>query len=254
MTTHVIIPDPHAKPGHNNKRAEWAGKLINEVRPDTVVVLGDTADMPSLCSYDKGKKSFQGRTYSADIEAHADFQDRLWSTVRSAKKKMPRRVTLVGNHEERIGRAIEMQPELEGVISYDDLELDHWYTDVVPYNGGTPGIIDVDGIMYSHYSITGVSGRPISGEHTAYSLLGKQYCSCVVGHLHTFDYCVRTRADGKKIMGLCAGVFQDYDSSYAGEANELWWRGVVILRGVEDGCYDLQTISLDRLKKEYSRK
>ncbi len=254
MTTHLIIPDPHSMPGKHNERACWAGRLINDVKPDVVIVLGDTADMPSLCSYDKGKKSFQGRTYEADIRAHGDFQDKLWTTVRAAKKKMPQRVTLIGNHEERIGRAIEVQPELEGVIGYDDLELEYWYDAVIPYNGGTPGSIVIDGIKYSHYSITGVSGRPISGEHTAYSLLAKQYLSCVVGHLHTLDYCVRTRADGKKIMGLCAGVFQDYVADWAGEANSLWWRGLVVLRNVEDGCYDIQCISLASLKKEYSKK
>ena len=248
---HLVIPDPHSHPQHNNDRAIWVGKLINELKPDVVINLGDTADLPSLCSYDKGKKSFQGRTYAADIAAHGDFQSKLWDMVRSAKKRMPRRVTLIGNHEERIGRAIDMQPELEGVISYDDLELERWYDDVVPYIGGTPGNIVIDGIMYAHYAITGVSGRPISGEHTAYSLLAKQYHSTVVGHLHTFDYCIRTRADGRKIMGLCAGVYQDYHAGWAGEANNLWWRGVCILRGVQDGCYDLETIGMQRLRKEY---
>jgi len=210
--------------------------------------------MPSLCSYDKGKRSFVGRTYQADVNAHNDFQSKLWDTVRSAKKKLPRRVTLIGNHEERIGRAVDLQPELEGIISYDDLQLKDWYDDVVHYDGGTPGTIVVDGIKYSHYAITGVSGRPISGEHTAYSLLAKHYQSSVVGHLHTFDYCVRTRADGRKIMGLCAGVYQDYKAGWAGECNHLWWSGVSVLRNVEGGTYDLQTISMDALKKEYHRR
>jgi hypothetical protein len=104
--THVILPDPHAKPGVSNRRAEWAGKFINDIRPDTVVSLGDVCDFESLCSYDKGRKSFQGRTYKADIDAHSDFQDRLWSVVRKAKKRLPRRITLIGNHEQRITRAM----------------------------------------------------------------------------------------------------------------------------------------------------
>lgn len=251
--THLVIPDPHATPGVSNVRAEWAGRLINEVRPDVVVVLGDTADMSSLCSYDRGKRSFHGRTYANDIVAHGDFQDRLWSVVRAAKRKLPLRVTLIGNHEQRIERAIDVQPELEGVISYDDLELERWYDVVVPYSGSTPGVIDIDGITYAHYLVSGVSGRAISGEHLAYSLLAKHYTSCTVGHNHTLDCCVRTNAAGKKMVGMCAGVFQEHDSSYAGEANKLWWRGVVIKRNVQDGCYDPEFVSLDRLKKEYGR-
>lgn len=250
---HLIIPDPHSKPGRHNRRAEWVGKLIVDVKPDVVIVLGDTADMESLSSYDKGTKAFIGRNYLKDMEAHSDFQDRLWSTVRKAKRKMPRTVTLIGNHEQRIDRAINVQPELEGIIGYDGLELDNWYDDIVHYNGTTPGSIEIDGITYSHYLVSGIAGRPISGEHHAHSLLSKKYSSCTVGHSHTFDHCVRTRQDGRKIMGLVAGVYQDYDSTYAGEANKLWHRGVVIKNNVDKGVYDINTVSLEALKKEYNR-
>ena len=254
MKTHLIIPDQHAHPNYNNNRANYIGNLIVDLKPDVVINLGDGADMPSLCSYDKGKKSFIGRTYRKDVDAHLDFQDRIWSTVRKAKKRLPRRVYLIGNHEQRIDRAIEVQPELEGVISYNDLELEKWYDTIVHYNGATPGAIELDGITYAHYFVTGISGRPVSGEHSAYSLLTKQYSSCTAGHSHIFDYCVRTRADGRKIHGLVGGVYQEHSSSFAGEANKLWHPGLVIKRNVEEGSYDLETVSLARLKKMYGRK
>lgn len=249
---HLVIPDPHAIPGQSNRRAEWIGKLIRDVKPDTVVLLGDLFDLPSLCSYDRGTKSFHGRTYRADVEAGLDFQDRLWSTVRAAKKRMPFRIALHGNHEHRITRAIEVQPELEGTISYEDLELDHFHDCVVPYSGSTPGMVVRDGVCYAHYLVSGVSGRPISGEHIAYSLLSKQHASCVVGHNHTFDYCIRTRVDGRRIQAVCAGVCQEHFADFAGEAQKLWWKGVVLLENVEDGTFDLRTISLDALRKEYA--
>jgi hypothetical protein len=251
MPSHLVIPDPHAIPGTSNRRAEWIGKLIRDTKPDTVVCLGDLYDLPSLCSYDKGTKSFQGRTYRADIEAGLDFQDRLWSTVRAAKKRMPFRITLIGNHEHRITRAINIQPELEGTISYEDLELDTFYDCVVPYAGSTPGMVIRDGICYAHYLVSGVSGRPISGEHLAYSLLAKQHASCVVGHNHTLDYCVRTCVDGRRIQALCAGVYQEHFADFAGEAQKLWWKGVCLLENVDNGIFDLRTISLEALRKEY---
>lgn len=248
---HLIIPDPHSKPGESNERAEWVGKAILDIKPDTVIQLGDAADMESLCSYDKGTKAFQGRSYRADIESHSDFQDRLWSTVKAAKKRLPLRVALEGNHEHRISRAINMQPELEGAISFEDLELDHFYDRVVRYEGSTPGIVELDGVSYAHYLVSGVSGRPISGEHLAYSLLAKHYASCVVGHNHTLDYCIRTRVDGRRIQAICAGAFLEHKASFAGEAQKLWWNGIVVLDQVEDGVFDPRFISLDQLKKEY---
>lgn len=251
MKTHLVVPDSHAHYSHHNRRAEWLGKFIAECRPDVVVHIGDSADLPSLSGFDKGKRAFQGRTYRADIDTHLDFQDRLWNEVRKQKKKLPRRIFLEGNHEHRITRAIETSPELEGTLSMDDLQIPRWYDTFVPYDGSTPGVIQLDGISYAHYFISGVMGRPLGGEHPAYSLLTKQYTSCTAGHSHLADFCVRTRADGRKLYGCLAGVYQDYDSDWAGESNRLWWRGIVLKRNVQDGTYDPQFISLDYLKRTY---
>lgn len=251
MKTHIVIPDPHAHPEHSNERAHWIGKLIHDVRPDTVVCIGDSADMSSLASYDRGTKAFVGRTYQKDIEAHVDFQDRLWWEVRKHKKKMPMSYFCVGNHEHRIHKAINLQPELDGTISMRDLALEEYYNKVVYYEGNTPGIVTVDGIHYAHYFITGVMGRPVSGEHPAYSLITKQLSSCTQGHTHVLDYSIRTTADGRRIQGLVCGVGQDYNSTWAGEVNRLWWRGVVIKRNVSDGQYDAEFISMDQLKEIY---
>ena len=252
MSTHLIIPDPHAHYKHNNDRAEWLGKLIVDVKPDVVVNLGDNWDMPSLSGYEKGSKSFHGRTYAQDIAAGCDFNERMWGEVRKAKRKLPRRVFLIGNHEQRITRATNLQPELSGTVDYKDLQLDRNYDEVVHYVGNTPGVIEIDGVHYAHYFISGVMGRAIGGEHPAYSLLSKEYVSCTQGHTHVYDHCIRTRADGKKIIGFVAGVFQDYSADWAGECNKLWWRGVFIKRSVEAGTYNLQAIDLKELKSAYA--
>jgi hypothetical protein len=248
---HLVIPDSHAHFQHHNKRAEWLGKLINDVKPDVVIHLGDSADMPSLSSYDRGTKGFQGRTYRADIDAHLDFSSRLWDTVRSSKRKLPRRIILEGNHEHRIKKAINIQPEIEGAIFFSDLELDRYYDEVVEYNGRSPGVINIDGINYAHFFISGVMGKAIGGAHPAYSILQKGHGSSTAGDLHLLSYDIQTGIGGKRIQGLVAGCYQDYDADWAGEANKLWWQGVVIKRNVENGNYDPEFISINRIKKNY---
>ncbi len=248
---HLVIPDAHAHYQHNNRRADWIGQLIADERPDVVVNLGDTWDMPSLSGYDKGKRSFQGRTYTADINAGLEFEDRLWRPLRRAKRKTPARYFFIGNHEERIDRAIEQQPELEGIISYNDLDLNRRYDEVIGYDGSTPGTKTIDGVLYSHYLVSGVLARPIGGDKIATSLANKKYTSCTVGHSHLFDYAVRTRANGKKFMCLSAGCCFDNRHAFAGQANDLYWQGVIIKNNVEDGCYDLRMVSLAALKKAY---
>lgn len=249
--THLIIPDTHATPGKHNERAVYAGRLAAELKPDVIVFIGDAWDMASLSSYDKNKRSAEGRRYNEDIAAGLDFQDKFWAQVKKTKRKLPRRVFLIGNHEQRIERASELNPELYGTISYEDLDLDHYFDDVVHYNGNTPGVININGVSYSHYFVSGVLSRPIGGQHPAYSLVTKKLTSCTQGHSHIYDLNIGTAADGSKVMGLVAGVYQDYLSSYAGEAQKLWTSGVTVKRNVEGGMYEPQFISLETLRKTY---
>jgi hypothetical protein len=251
VTVHLIIPDSHAHYQHHNKRAEWLGELIADVKPDVVVNIGDCWDMPSLSSYDRGRRSFQGRSYRADIDAGLDFNERLWSRVTRRKKKLPRTVFLEGNHEHRIHRAIDLQPELDGAIGYSDLNLSEWYDDIILYEGSTPGHIEIDGITYAHYFISGVAGRPVGGEHPATSLITKKLSSATQGHLHLADWSTRMSLTGNRIMGCFVGCYQDYMADWAGVISNLWWSGVVIKRNVENGCYDPEFVSLSRIRKEY---
>lgn len=248
---HLVIPDSHSLPGKNNNRAIWLGRLINDIKPTAVIHIGDGADLPSLCSYDKGSRAAVGRTYRADINSHLDFQDKLWSTVKKAKKRLPHRVYHIGNHEQRINVALDTHHHLEGTISMDDLELDAFYNKVVPYDGGSPGINEIDGIYYAHYFVSGLMGRPVGGEHVATSIIAKMRNSCTQGHSHLLDFSIKPTVSGKPMMACVVGVFQDYHSDWAGFSNSMWWQGCVVKRHVDDGVYDPMFISMDALRKEY---
>ncbi len=251
MSTHLVIPDAHAHPDHNNHRADWIGQLITDLRPDVVVNIGDQFDMDSLNSYDKGKRDHNKKTYARDIEAGLDFSERLFAPIRKLKKRQPRKVFIIGNHEQRIDRALDLSPELVDWVSYNDLDLKRDYNDIVHYNGSVPGTIGIDGILYAHFMSSGVQGRPVGGEHPAYTLIAKKYQSCTVGHTHVFDYCVRSDGEGHNVQGLVAGCCLDYAPKWAGELYKLWVPGVAICRNVDAGQYDFQWVSLAALKKEY---
>jgi len=253
---YLVCPDIHAHPDHNNDRADWLGQFIKDRKPDVVVNMGDQWDLPSLSSFDKGKASFNGANYEKDINAGLDFQDRMWHPMQQSKKKQPRRVFLEGNHCHRIHKVLEYEPHLAGDrygISYKNLQLDHYYHDVVMYEGGTPGIINLDGISFAHFMVSGLMGRPIGGEHHASSLLQKNYSSCIVGHSHTADFAIRSGSSGKTIMGLVCGVYQDFDSGWAGLCNRLWWRGLVYLKNVDEGVFEPEFISMESLRRAYGK-
>lgn len=248
----LVVPDQHADPRHDNIRADYLGKAIVDMRPDVVVNLGDAADMASLSAYDRGKRSFHGRNYRADIQSHLDFQERMWAPIRAAKRKMPYSVVLEGNHEHRIEKALDLSPELEGTMSFNDYDFSRHYDEIIRYRGATPGTIEIRGVTFGHYLTVGVLGRPIGGIHSAYSLSVGTMASCVVGHSHLADYHIRTGIDGRVVQSVVAGCYFDYNHEWAGEqVNQLYWRGLVLLKDVENGHFDPEFISLSRLRKVY---
>ena len=241
----LLLPDSHAHPDYHNKRFDWIGELVCDLKPDVLFDIGDMADMPSLCSYDKGTKGFEGRRYLKDIGAAIDAQERINAPIKRQKKKVPHRIRTLGNHEHRINKAVERDAVLEGVISIDDLQGKEHGWEVHPFLD----VVEVNGVHFSHYFTSGVLGRPVASSR---AMVAQQGASCVMGHAHTFDYYVAGAVNGNHRHGLICGVYQDFNSDFAGPANKLWRRGVAMLRNVENGNYDLEWISLERLKKAYS--
>lgn len=252
--THLIIPDTQAKPGVPTDHLAWIGQYIVDRKPDVVVHLGDHADMPSLSSYDIGKRVFEGRRYIADIEAanaafeilNAPLED-LNARRRETKHAMflPERHILIGNHEDRISRATNDDPKLDGTIGLEDLNYaDHGWT-VHPFL--TP--VAIDNIYYAHYWANPMSGRPYGG--TAASRLKTIGHSFVMGHQQTLDYAVRFLSSGQQQFGLVAGACYLHDEDYKGPQGNAHWRGVIVLHQVEDGAADPMFVSLDYLCRRY---
>lgn len=246
MSVHLVPPDAHAKPGVTNERFEWLGKLIVDVKPDVVLCLGDFADMYSLNSYERGKASFHRANYRDDIHSTLDAQDRMFYPIKRAKKKRPRFIMCMGNHEQRIITALNTDHILRGTIGIDDLDYSRNF-EVHPFLNK----VHVDDITYSHYIKSGNSGNAMAGKHQANSLLLQEHCSTTVGHSHLLNHKTDTTGLGRRIHGLVTGCYFNHSESYAPPNNKDWWRGVVVKRYVHKGDYDPEFISLRQIKEVY---
>lgn len=258
----LIIGDAHAKPGVSNERFVWAGRYAAEHQPEYIVDMGDWEDMPSLSSYDVGKKSYEGRRYSEDLkaahQAREAFEHGLEVGNRALRKKhkplyRPTKVALGGNHGEgRISRVLEEDAKLVGTIGSEDLGAAKYGWRYVPYRE----YVSIQGFTFCHLFASGVMGRPIGGEMPALTLIRKQLTSCVAGHNHLFDIAHRTRPDGTRVWGIFAGCYlaEDQIEDYAGQANKLWWRGLIRLKGAENGDFEsIETISIRELRARYGK-
>jgi hypothetical protein len=253
MSKHLVIPDPQVRAGIPLDHLSWLGEYIVAKQPDTVICLGDWADMPSLSVYEpKGSKEFENRRYKKDVETARKAQVMLWQPLveynKTAKKKYrPRKVMLGGNHDEgRILRAINAAPALlDGIISLEDLGYEEFGWQYVPFLQP----INIDGVMYCHYFPFGKMAKPIS---SARMLITKLHRSCVAGHAQGRDIAYGSRADGKTVTAIIAGSFYQHDEGYLPPLTNKHWRGFYMLHEVQDGEFDEMAVSINYLKRKYS--
>lgn len=247
------IPDVQVREQDDTRFLTAIGNYIVDKKPDVIVQGGDFADMPSLSSYDVGKKSFEGRRYTKDVEAVHRGLDALFQPLADynfrqyiGKKKRynPRRIITLGNHEHRIERAIEKDAKLEGLISVNDLQYDTVFNEVYPFLD----VVVIEGIAFSHYFTTGIMGRPAT---SAQAQLNKKHMSCIAGHQQGLQIATGHKADGTRLTSIIAGSCYEHDEDYLGPQGNKHWRGCLMLHEVKDGAFDLMPVSLSYLNKEY---
>jgi len=249
----LVIPDCQIKEGVPLEHLTWAGKAIVDYKPDVVVNLGDFADMPSLSSHDiKGSKYFEGLRYKKDIEAAKEAMKLLLAPLKEAQKAQkeskhkvykPRMVMTLGNHENRIDRAVNNNPTLEGLISTKDLEYEKdWEVH------GFLHPVFINGVGFSHYFPSGAMGRPTG---SAQQLITKLHQSVVCGHQQGRQVAYGKRADGKSITAIIAGSYYLHNEDYMDSLSNKHWRGLVVLNEVKDGTSDEMFLSVEYLGRKY---
>lgn len=262
LPVHVVIPDTQVAPGVPTAHLRWIGQYIVDHfagQPNVRIIhLGDHADMPSLSSYDKGKRAMEGRRYVEDIKAANAGFDELNQPLKdynAHKRDMkeaqwwPQRVMLLGNHEYRIVRATEMDAQLDGLLSVDSLNYRKHGWEVHDFLKP----VFIDEVGYAHYWANPMSGRPYGGMAiTRLKTIGHSF---TMGHQQTLDYAVRfvqTREGYCSQHALVVGSCYLHDEDYKGFQGNAHWRGIVICHEVVKGSYTPMFVSLDYLARRYS--
>lgn len=255
-TIHLVIGDTQVKPGVRTEHLSWIGQYIVDQfagQDLKIIHVGDHADMESLSSYDKGKKSMEGRRVKADLDsANAAFSllnKPLKDYNKGRKNKWnPEKYITLGNHENRINRAVEESAELDGFLSTSELNYAEEGWNVVPFLD----ILELDGVSYSHYFYNPNTGRPYCGEnlHTRLKTLGRSF---TMGHQQGMNRAHR-QVGKRRHHALINGSCYLHDEKYLGPQGNDYWRGIVVCHQVEHGQYDAMEVSLDFLCRKYEGK
>lgn len=201
--------------------------------------------MHSLSEYDRGKLAAEGADYQADIDAGNEALAVLMKPISKARGYKPKKVFLIGNHEERILRHINANPIFRNKIGYKDFELRQHGWAVCQFR--VP--VTIDGVTYAHYFYNPNTGKAYSGN--ADNMLTKIGFSFTMGHQQGKKVAERSLGNGKTHRALVAGSFYQHDEEYKGPQANDHWRGCVMKHEVADGNYCLLELSLNYLLREW---
>ena len=248
-TRHLWIPDTQVREGVPTKHIEALGNYIAEKQFEKIIVAGDWFDCPATSVHNSPREQ-EGLRILDDIQSGKRAMNLLWKPVndynkRRKNKYLPQKHFFMGNHEYHLERFVDKNPVLEGMIDYSLLGLEEHGFKVHPFLKP----VDIDGILYCHFFVQPMSGRPVSGMmETRLKTIAQSFTQ---GHAQSFAYGEREVASGKRHHGLVAGAFYMHDEAYKGPQGNNHWRGVVVKNEVRDGTYDLCKVSLDFLLRKY---
>lgn len=258
--TTLVVGDPHVGDNDNLRRFDILGQYIVDTQPDNIVIMGDFLDLDSLSDYDKNKRAkMEGRRFRKELDTGREAMDRMMSALskyqkhqRKNKKKVysPRKIYLIGNHEDRWERYSDTHAEMKDVVDiYEEIGLYKYKWEVVPYRK----YYYISGIGFTHVPMNGLN-KPVGGVTALRKATLEHDSSVVYGHSHQFGIETFTRrGSDNQVMAINVGCYFEGIPSYADGSllSEDWWRGLVVLHHVEEGKVDVSTISLETLLATY---
>ena len=238
---HLVIGDAHSRPGEDRWRFAALGRMIRSIQPDRVISIGDWWDMPSLARPVRGTAAAEGGRVLADLQAGTDAFHTLLDAAAGAFYTGHH---CRGNHDNWPEREQSNNPHMLGLFDRTDHAMSDAGWEVVPFLEPR----EIDGLRYVHF-LENAMGRAFGAKYLAAQIIRERHASYVVGHAHRFDF-RREPGPGGWITGLAVGIFSDGRASFAGQNNDTKWnRQICVLHDVADGDYDLETYSLERIKR-----
>lgn len=244
----IVVPDTQTKPEVPLAHLKWIGKYIAAKRPDFVVHLGDHYDLPSLSTYDRGTKRAEGRRLHHDLAAGELALDIL--NIASDHYQPPRgKVITLGNHEERLFRHINANPELDGVLSLESFRFEEYGW--VPWDFLRPYWFE--GIQFCHYFVRNAEGLVVQsrrGMPSAKAQVVREGCTSISGHQQGLKIHVQPYQDRHQ-WGVIAGSSYLQDEHYLTHQGTKYWKGIIVLNSVDRGDFSPWFVDLDWLCREY---
>ena len=181
----VILPDLQL-PYVDNKALSVALQVVQDIKPDKVILLGDALDLPAFGTYGQ-RPEYALETQGAINQLH--------NLMASLRKELPSSelVVLAGNHEFRLEKYLLRNAMAAYGLRRAD-QMEHWPVMSVPYLCAFDSldVEYVDGYPSNKYWINErlqcIHGHVIRGNGlTAKAIVQDERVSVIYGHVHRIE-------------------------------------------------------------------
>lgn len=249
----LVIGDLHQDPRHPHRLdvLTWIARYASEHRIPRIIQVGDWSTWDSVSQHDRNDTQ-KGRL-KPKIQAD---QDNLLASHQAFERGRdpaykPRRIFLRGNHEYRVERYENQNPESYGIhTTARDQTFLQFGWNARPYGE----LYYCQDVAFTHHPING-AGRAYGGKTGPQRAANDTTVSMVSGHTHRLQL-YSTPKNGKRdrlsmIEVGCAlpwGEFEHYvDLTPTG-----WWWGIVPMTVCEGDITDVNAVSMKALRDRYS--
>lgn len=249
----LMIGDLHNDPRHPHRTEilTWLARLGSERKVKRVVQVGDWGTFDGASFHDKND-TLRARlkpSIRSDLDNHKESLI-AWNRGRDPDWKPKLDITL-GNHEYRLNRFENANPETVGVFT-GELEQNFmqfgWKTR--PYGE----VMFVQGVGISHHPVNG-AGRAFGGKTGPQRAANELTCSFISGHTHAYQHFSTGKigmTTGVDVMEVGCALPWGEVEDYASHAIINWWYGAVIVDLMGGRIVASEKIDMMRIRDRYS--
>ncbi len=221
----LVIPDLQV-PYHDEASLRAVEGVMKDYKWDEIIQIGDFMDFDCISSYNIGHlKTISGKTLKKDYDAGNKILDR-WAKL-APKSKI---TILEGNHDERIARYIDANPQLAGTVDVpESLHFERRGINWVPF--WSKG---------EHYKVGNahfIHGL-YTNEHHAKKHVSRWGVNLFYGHTHDVQcFPLVLQGEDKTIVGQSLGCLCRYDQAYIQGKPTNWQQAFATFHFFGDGFF-----------------
>jgi len=251
----LVIGDLHQDPRHPHRLnvLTWIARYASEQRFDHIVQIGDWSSWDSVNFHDRNDTL--GARFKPSIKADMENLQQSLQAWRAgmAPDYKPRQSIVLGNHENRLERFENANPEAQDTFTRerDQMFLQFgWKTR--PYGE----IFYIQNVGFTHHPVNG-AGRAFGGETGPQRAANKTTVPLVSGHTHKRQVHDSGKIGPVDVISMvevgCALPWGEVES-YAKNGITGWWYGVVPMTVQGGVITDVSFVSMLTLQDRYGER